>query len=91
MAMVGLMLEEKDLFKLDQLGVRDSKLLTPEQREKMFDKLLALGSHKIVIISPQEIDEALEVIEQAIKKCKHKGFKHHGPICAFADFGTSTT
>ena len=48
---------EQEQFLID-LGVKDSKLLSPLQRERMFDEILQLD-HKILIISSKEIDDTL--------------------------------
>ncbi|PLW80165.1 ribonuclease HII [Candidatus Woesearchaeota archaeon] len=41
-------------------GVTDSKLLTPIKREQLFEKIKELvDDYKIIIVSPTEIDEAL--------------------------------
>lgn len=59
--MVGLAIEEKDLPKLEGLRVKDSKLLTPKQREYLFERILKVVKDKVIlIVSPKEIDEALE-------------------------------
>jgi ribonuclease HII len=61
MVMAGILIEEKDLPKLKSLGVKDSKLLTRKQREALFTKIKkTVKSYKITIISPKEIDQALE-------------------------------
>jgi ribonuclease HII len=44
---------------LKSLGVKDSKLLTPEQREVAFEKLQGVVVYKIKKVSPQEIDDAV--------------------------------
>lgn len=49
-------IEEKDVFKLKALGVKDSKQLTPWQREKKFEELKEAGKWDLKIISAQEID-----------------------------------
>lgn len=60
MVMAGVVFREKDLPKLKALGVKDSKLLTLNQREDLFDKVLKLAvKHKIIVIPPKEIDDAL--------------------------------
>lgn len=54
------MIEDKDQDKLKTLGVKDSKLLTPEQRELLFKKITAvLKDFNIKIIKPSQIDAAL--------------------------------
>ena len=61
MIMSGVLVDSKDLPKLKSMGVKDSKLLTREQREELFDKILKIvKKYKIIIVEPKEIDEALE-------------------------------
>ncbi len=58
--MAILVIEEKDTPKLKLLGVKDSKLLSPKQREELFNKILrTVKDSFILVISPDEIDEAL--------------------------------
>ena len=55
-------MEEDKLIELEKIGVKDSKLLTPKQREKLYDKIIKLAhSYKITIISAQEIDSRASV------------------------------
>jgi len=56
---VGIMLKEKDLPKLEKLEVKDSKLLTPRQREALAKKLKKF-KHEILVIQPDEIDQAVK-------------------------------
>ena len=45
---------------LRELKVKDSKLLTPKQRENLFEKIIKFAKYKVVIISAQEIDLRFE-------------------------------
>ncbi|HIH42633.1 TPA: ribonuclease HII [Candidatus Woesearchaeota archaeon] len=57
----GAVIDEKDGARLKSIGVKDSKLLTPKQREDLFDKVKSIvKSYKILIIEPDEIDDAVE-------------------------------
>ncbi|MBI2041177.1 MAG: ribonuclease HII [DPANN group archaeon] len=57
MVIAGTLFDESKLPALKKLGVKDSKLLTPGQREEMFDKILKLADgHKEIIIMPEEMD-----------------------------------
>jgi ribonuclease HII len=61
MVMAGVLIEEKDLPKLTSLGVKDSKLLTPQRREELYDQIIkTVKKHHIVIVGPKEIDDALD-------------------------------
>jgi ribonuclease HII len=53
-------IEEKEEFQLKALGVKDSKLLTPDQREHLFLLIKSMTTSKLVIIPPKEVDAAVE-------------------------------
>jgi ribonuclease HII len=60
MVMCGLVVKEEDISKLKALGVKDSKLLTPRTRERMFEQIKKIAKrHKIVKIQPKEIDHII--------------------------------
>ncbi len=60
MVLAGIVIDEKDLPKLKELGVKDSKLLSPQQREQIYTNLIkTFKTYKIVKSSPQEIDNAV--------------------------------
>ena len=58
LVMCGLSIKESDIQKLIDLDVKDSKLLTPNRRVFLFSKLQEF-KHKVIVVSPQEIDNAL--------------------------------
>ena len=60
MVIVGITIDEAKESKLQWIGVKDSKLLTPKRREILFEKILGIvKGYKIEIISPSQIDAAL--------------------------------
>jgi len=60
MVIAGVCFHSSNLFKLKELGVKDSKLLSSSKREKLYSKILHLSSsYKIYKISANEIDEAV--------------------------------
>lgn len=59
LVMVGFVIEEKDIPKLEKIGVKDSKLLTKKKRDEIAKKLLKF-KHEIKIVEPAEIDFALK-------------------------------
>ncbi len=61
LAIAGVSLNEKDLPKLMDLGVKDSKLLSPQRRETLARQIreLALRCH-VLLLSPAEIDKVVE-------------------------------
>ena len=61
MVMCGAMIEEDDMAKLIALKPKDSKLMTREEREELYPKLLSvLKYYHIFIIQPNEIDKAVK-------------------------------
>ncbi|MBU2589979.1 MAG: ribonuclease HII [Nanoarchaeota archaeon] len=61
MVMCGFVIDEEDIGRLQDLGVKDSKKLTAKQREALFDDVIKLAvKYEIVIVSAKEIDEAVE-------------------------------
>jgi len=65
LVIAGIMVEEKDLPRLKNLGVKDSKLLSPHRRETLAEEIkkLALQFH-VIKLSPTEIDK---VVEKGVK------------------------
>ena len=60
LVMCGISIEEKDESLLRKIKVKDSKLLTREQREELYDKILKIiKNHKLIITNPAEIDRAV--------------------------------
>jgi len=61
LAIAGVLLDEKDLPKLMDLGVKDSKRLSPRRREELAAEIkkLALKYH-VAMLSPAEIDRVVE-------------------------------
>lgn len=60
MVICGVLIEENQENELKKLGVKDSKLLTRKERNNLFPQILTvIKKHKAIIISPKEIDDAL--------------------------------
>ncbi len=61
LVVAGVLLDEKDLPRLIDLGVRDSKRLPPHRREELVTEIkhLALKCH-VEMLSPAEIDRVVE-------------------------------
>lgn len=69
MVMAGVLISEADEKKLKEIGVKDSKLLTPKKREELFEKIKKIAkNYEIIIIQPKEIDEAVESQESNLNK-----------------------
>ena len=77
---VGAVYVEDDSF-LKDIGVRDSKKLTPKSRERMYDRIVAEASdYAVIIASAADVDERrekmslneveLEMFREAVSKCQ---------------------
>jgi len=61
LVIAGVLLDEKDLPRLMDLGVRDSKLLSPRRREQLAEEIRKLAlQHHVIMLSPAEIDSVVE-------------------------------
>ncbi len=62
LVIAGAMFNDRDFKKLKDLGVKDSKLLSKEVREKLFDEIKKMClDYKIIKIFPKEIDQRFSV------------------------------
>jgi len=61
LVIAGILIEEQDLPRLREIGVKDSKLLSPDRRAQLEQeiRILALQLH-IVKLAPAEIDQVVE-------------------------------
>jgi ribonuclease HII len=61
MVIAGIMIRDEDQNKLVEIGVRDSKMLTRERRQKLYYKILELSVNwTYQILTPMEIDQAVQ-------------------------------
>ncbi len=61
LVIAGILIEDGDIPKLVQLGVKDSKLLSPSRREALAIEIKRIAQkHAIVKLSPSEIDMVVE-------------------------------
>ena len=65
LVIAGILIDSEDVPKLVQLGVKDSKLLSPNRREALAVDIKRIArKHVVVKLSPAEIDK---VVEKGIK------------------------
>ncbi|MEM5778386.1 MAG: ribonuclease HII [Candidatus Aenigmatarchaeota archaeon] len=58
MVLAGVLIEEKNEEKLRKIGVKDSKLLSPKQRERLYNLIKKIAKDFVILkISAKEIDE----------------------------------
>ena len=70
----GFCLGTDHLDEIPGTGARDSKLLTPEERERAFEALAQLGELFAVFLSPRVIDQ--HVRHEALNQLEAKAFAH---------------
>ncbi|NJE31284.1 ribonuclease HII [Thermococcus sp. 18S1] len=57
MVIAAVVVDERNVPKLEELGVKDSKRLTPRRRERLFDEIISLLDDYVVLeLWPEEID-----------------------------------
>ncbi len=56
MIMAGFMIDEEKIPELKKIGVKDSKLLTPQKREELNKILKTMGTPFVRVIEPHQID-----------------------------------
>jgi len=62
MVIAGVMIEEKDEVKLRKIRVKDSKMLSPHQRERLFPLIKKIAKDYVALkVSAKEIDELRKV------------------------------
>ena len=60
LVMCGILIEDSKEAELKRIGAKDSKLLSPKQREKLYGKIINMAEkYKIVILQPHRIDSAV--------------------------------
>lgn len=60
LVIAGVLFKNENLENLRQVGVKDSKLLTPEKRESLFPEILRLSEKQIIIkLTPEQIDRVV--------------------------------
>ena len=64
MVMCGVLTDEAGAAKLKKIGAKDSKLLSPKERERLFKEIVkVVKDYKVIIISPAEIDASVQSTE----------------------------
>lgn len=62
MVIAGVMIEEKDEIKLRNIGVKDSKVLSPHQRERLYPLIKKIAKDYVALhVSAKEIDELRKI------------------------------
>ncbi len=83
----GVACDEKLLKKLPELGVRDSKKLTPKKRKDIAEKLKKILDWEVVVIQPADLDRMMEekTINEILKETCVKIISKLNPDVVFID------
>ncbi len=60
LVLCGVATDEKNVKALENLGVKDSKLLSKKERELLYESLITQVEYEVVVVTPKEIDTAIE-------------------------------
>jgi len=92
LVVAGILVDEKGLEKIEALGVRDSKTLTPKRREHLAAEILKIvKAYHIVRLSPRDIDHVVETgkklhrLNRLEAKAMAKVISHLKPDIAYID------
>jgi ribonuclease HII len=67
--MCGITIDESNIPKLKEIGVKDSKLLSEKQRNSLYNQVLQIiEDYRVIMAHPQEIDDALNSPELNLNK-----------------------
>lgn len=62
LVVAGVMIDEKDEEKLRKIGVKDSKMLKPHQRERLYPLIKKIAKDYVALqVSAKEIDELMKI------------------------------
>lgn len=83
----GVACDETLLKKLSELGVKDSKKLTPKRRREIAEKLKEFVDWEVIVIQPAELDRMMEekTINEILKETCAKIISKLNPDVAFVD------
>lgn len=72
MVMAICAISEDKISELQALGVKDSKLIAPKNRELLFHKIKELCAHEIIIMGARDVDAALNDPDMNLNKLEGK-------------------
>jgi ribonuclease HII len=59
LVIAGVLIKEENLPLLTQIGVKDSKLLSPKKRQILATKITQIAEYHIIKLTPKQIDQAV--------------------------------
>jgi ribonuclease HII len=92
MAVAGVLVDDDEA--LDAIGVKDSKLLTPKQREALFGRIIrAVKGYQVLLVTIDEIDASVEEgnLNWLEADAMVKIIQHLKPTTAYLDCPSTNT
>ncbi len=83
MIVCGVLCEESEIKKLEELGVKDSKKLSPERRKELAEKIKELFKFHLIEVTPEEIDR--KNINELLRDCYVKIVERLDPDLVVVD------
>ena len=75
LVVAGISVRESKIAKLKEMGIKDSKLLTAQARERLYDDIISLSEHyHIHVIKPTEVDA--NVLLKGLNRLEAKAMAH---------------
>lgn len=75
LVVAGVSVRESKILKLKEMGVKDSKKLTPKARERLYDQIVSLADHyHIHTIKSTEVDS--HVLERGLNRLEARAMAH---------------
>lgn len=75
LVVAGVSVRQSKIAKLKELGVKDSKLLTPQARERLYGEIISLSEHHYIhVIKSKEVDA--NVLLKGLNRLEAKAMAH---------------
>jgi ribonuclease HII len=81
----GVAVSRKHVKKINGMGLKDSKLLTPKKREEFAEKIKEVCEYELVVVGPEQIDSRVPGLNELEAECFSDLLKALRPKIAYLD------
>lgn len=85
MVVCGVAVSRKHVKKINGMGLKDSKLLTPKKREEFAEKIKEACEYELVVVGPEQIDSRVPGLNELEAECFSDLLKALRPKIAYLD------
>jgi len=85
MVVCGVAVSLKHVKKINGMGLKDSKLLTPKKREEFAEKIKEVCEYELVVVGPEQIDSRIPGLNELEAECFSGLLKALKPKIAYID------